>query len=344
LASSFASLEDTEMATTSDDKGGSVQSKNSQSFIDYLREEFSKPTVGISYLFCFVAVGLILLAFYFEGQTTRALFLAFGSSLLPMALLNIFFEHFSRQKLMDEFEQKVQGVIKKELKNRAIGSLDDLDSQLREEIELELLALVGEKRDGCLSELKSQLENFSQARLIASGIIDYSQLQKKYEVIFNLLAGAKNTIRVCKTWIPEIDAVHAALKEALREGSTIESVQILCLDPDSTLAKQRSLDMGETPDWGRKQIKIHLEKLHRLYEKDDRVKIYIYNSLPSVSLYAADDTALIGWYWHSQLSFDGPVLKVKGENYHLNRCVQENFDELLKAAKPYSPEPEQKES
>jgi hypothetical protein len=332
------------MATTHEIKASSAESKNLRRFTRLLNYKIPLSLLALSYVSLFVSIGLIALAsFYFKSQTIRTLLLAFGSSLLPMALLTMFFEYFSRQDLMDEFDKKVQAGIKKELKNRIIGSLNEMDSQLKEDIELELRALVEEEFANCFSELESQLEDFNQARLIASGIVSYTQFEKQDEAVYKLLGSAKETIRVCKTWIPEIEKVKAGLKKALRGGGTVKDVRILCLDPESPFAIQRSRDVGEG-DSGKEQIEKHLRDLHYLFKGEKRVEIRIYPNLPSVSLYAADDTALIGWYWHSHESFKGPVLKVKGKSYHLSNCVQQNFDELWKTAKPYVPKIEEKES
>ncbi len=255
--------------------------------------------VLFSYVVAGAGVALIIVSFSFQwSEPTRAIFLALGSTLLSTALLSVFFEHGSRRLLKQELQILVRG-----------------------------------EMNSCLSELRARLGAFSQARIIESGIVDYKTLEARHAEVGLLLASARKRIRVCKTWIPERDMVKLGLREALKAGDAVE-VQILCLDPDSPVAKRRSLDYGEEANYGSKLIRDDLKGLCDFCKGEgllDRVKIRTYQNLPSVSLYAADDTALLGWYWHGGLAFDG----LKGEDSHLYKRVHRNFDELWLGAREY---------
>lgn len=260
----------------------------------------------------FAAIGLTALGVRTESPTLRGILLALGSTLLSTGVLTIIFDRVLRELLLRE-----------------------IDDRLRSALRVEMMLI-------------EQLEDFSSERLIRSGIVDYRELKDQGKKVHELLSNAKESIRVCKTWIPEIANVMDGLEDALlRPGSTVNDVRILCLNPDSPIALQRSRDMHEPETDGREAIRKHLRVLYDFCNENKvlgRVKFRVYDSLPSVSLYAADHDALLGWYWHKSLAFKGPVLRVKGQNCHLTKKVLKNFDDIWNDARPYVPGSKSKNS
>jgi alpha-ketoglutarate-dependent taurine dioxygenase len=179
-------------------------------------------------------------------------------------------------------------------------------------------------------------------RLVTSGIVDCSTLRDRSKAVLCLISNAKQTIRVCKTWIPELEELKSGLRDALRDARNPMKIQVLCLDPDSPISIQRGRDLGYRPDTeARDRIKSSLRDLDTFCRAEgirEQVDIRTYRNLPCLSLYAADDKALLGWYWHDNPALMGPVLKVKGRNSTLCATVHKNFDEVWKRANDYLPE------
>lgn len=324
-------------------------------------------------------VGLVLLGLPFVIHSPLwigPLLQNLGSVVLPIGLLSIFFELSWGRSLMEEIESKLRELVNQVLEKRIIGRLDSLDSQVKglsdvelklsDEIESKLRRVVEKalqshvigKLDGLESEVK-RVEEFelklreaireehtkmgSLGHLIKSGIVNYAESGQAPK-IKNLLINAKKTIRVCKTWIPELEALKAGLKDALGDGSDKE-VRILCLDPDSPLAVQRSRDLKFPESYSGNQIRTRLWELFDFCRNErflDRVSIKTYTNLPSVSTYGADDRLLVGWYWNHQLSFEGPVLEVHGATSDLSQNVEKNFDAMWETASDYTPEIERR--
>ncbi|HEY0794712.1 MAG TPA: hypothetical protein VGD64_02915, partial [Acidisarcina sp.] len=233
--------------------------------------------VVASYSLVATGVALIIFGAMTKSGIARSITEAFGSTIAAAFLLSIFYEHFAHELLMREFSNRVRAVVQEERAN---------------------------------------------LRVRASGIVDISLGDYRNDII-PMFACAEAEIWICKTWIPpgDVECVKAGLEQAL-SGNRRIAVKILCLDPASPLAAQRSRDMklgadeGAGDKQGSKRVAEGLDQImgfckeKRLYQ---HVEVKVYGNLPALSLYANDDTALIGWYWMGNEAFDGPVLEVKGK-------------------------------
>jgi alpha-ketoglutarate-dependent taurine dioxygenase len=271
-------------------------------------------TVIGSYILFVVGVAVtVCSAKYFQKELWKTIGLTIGSTITAAGVLSIFFEHFGRKSLMEEFIGKAQAVVHKEL--------DDF--------------------------------RFRSERLKKSGIADFGVFPPRRQ-LEDMLAGAKESIIVCKTWIPQEDSpdLLKGLERALAESkeSSRPEVKILCLDPASPLVGQRFLDSHpETPkrdaaEDGRKRIIEGLEEIMNSCKHEQRyrqVQIKTYRNVPAVSLYSTEDRAWIGWYWLGTEALGGPALLVSGKGEgNLGKAARANFDKIWKQSSEYAPEVE----
>lgn len=225
----------------------------------------------------------------------RPVLVELGFTLVGMSLLGIFYEKYERNCLMKDFVTKVSEVV---------------------------------------------LEDRANVRVKASGIVDFNLGEYREEIV-DMFSGAKRTILICKTWIPDGDmdlvmkGLEKAFTNAFEEKRELE-VKILCLSPASPIAKQRSCDLKKSPNYGRTKIKDNLDRILAFCDqKGVRTHPKIYDNLPAISLYATEQTALMGWYWADSLSFEGPVLRVDGEGSVLGKKARDTFKEVWDKAIDY---------
>jgi transcriptional regulator with XRE-family HTH domain len=154
------------------------------------------------------------------------------------------------------------------------------------------------------------------------------------ELLRSNLQKAENNICVINTWLWTTDPMWTALENASKRGINI---QILLLSPESNIAKQRLLDLGNTIDsvdtsQGLKKIKSDIEngKL-----SNDNVQVRLYEALPPFALYTSDNWGLMSVFWHGRPSFDGPHIELDMKNSLLGIYVMETYSILWNSASPF---------
>ena len=148
------------------------------------------------------------------------------------------------------------------------------------------------------------------------------------------------TIAILNTYIPELSVYERALRQALTNGA---QVQILLLHYDSSAAALRSASMAEGADALYEENRIRLGIRHNLAilaaladALDDgareRLRVALYDSLPSLAIYRIDDHALVSVFLHGQLAVDAPQLAISGHDSLLGDKVFGEFDTLWSIA------------
>jgi len=153
-----------------------------------------------------------------------------------------------------------------------------------------------------------------------------------YHLLVDLMAGADEIV-ILNTWIPELNILADALVDALERGTY---VSILMLYPDSHVARLRSealqgLTQGRfREDRVKPGVKHCLEVLAaiaRSVDEDTRrhLRVRLYHSLPSLSIYGVDDRALVSVFLHGQLAVKSVQIEVQGQDSLMGRLA---FGEL----------------
>jgi hypothetical protein len=141
------------------------------------------------------------------------------------------------------------------------------------------------------------------------------------------------TITILNTYIPELSVYERALRQALVNGA---EVAILLLHFDSSAAALRSASMVEGVDALYEESRIRIGVRHNLAilgalaraldgDARPRLRVALYDSLPSLAIYRIDDRALASVFLHGQLAVDAPQMEISGRGTLLGDMV---FGEL----------------
>ncbi|MEV7561602.1 hypothetical protein [Streptomyces sp. NPDC089795] len=144
-----------------------------------------------------------------------------------------------------------------------------------------------------------------------------------------LLGAARHEVAILQTWIPNLSRLEEELERAVTERNV--QVRILLLHPKSAVADLRdealratrsSVDVGASLDI--------LKAIHdRLApELRTRLSVRVYNSLPSIAVYKADEHYLVSSFLHGQLAIESPQTEIDGSDTVMGRQVQKELDTL----------------
>jgi hypothetical protein len=153
-----------------------------------------------------------------------------------------------------------------------------------------------------------------------------------YHLLVDYMADAGEIV-ILNTWIPELNILADALIDALARGTY---VSILMLYPDSNIAQLRSQALQHSTkerfreDRVRPGVRHCLEVLAAIAHTVDEdcrrhLRVRLYHSLPSISVYGVDDRAFVSVFLHGQLAVKSVQIEVQGEDTLMGRLV---FTEL----------------
>ena len=125
-----------------------------------------------------------------------------------------------------------------------------------------------------------------------------------YDDIYDACRSSK-VIQIVNTWSPNLDSILKAAEERILSKKC--SVEIYLLDPDSEMAKQRSVSIKQPEDYVPGLIRNNKTEVttfvQRLAEKvgpgvmEKQVRLYFYDTLPSCAIYRIDGRAWLSFYW-----------------------------------------------
>jgi hypothetical protein len=145
-------------------------------------------------------------------------------------------------------------------------------------------------------------------------------------------------IAILNTWIPELNFLEFPLLEALAMGA---SVRILMLQPDSRASSMRSAGLRATTvahgDRVRLGVRQCLDVLGSIASSLDdesrpRLRVRLYDSLPSIAVYSIDGRALVSVFLHGTLAVRAPQIDVRGNDSLLGAAVFGEFETLWNMA------------
>jgi len=152
---------------------------------------------------------------------------------------------------------------------------------------------------------------------------------------FSKYLGRAKHVTILNTWIPNLQMLRSDLEAALNRRA---EVRILLLHPKSMvtgLREQALRERGvtEIDEPVRDGIERCLGILDTMCRQLDarrrsKLKVRVFNSLPSVSVYRADDHYLVSMFLHGQLAIDSPQFEIEGADTVLGRQIQRELDTL----------------
>ncbi|HVF77704.1 MAG TPA: hypothetical protein VNA28_05360 [Solirubrobacteraceae bacterium] len=156
-----------------------------------------------------------------------------------------------------------------------------------------------------------------------------------YHLLVDLMVDAEEIV-ILNTWIPELNILDDALVDALARGTY---VSILMLYPDSHIAQLRSEALQGVnqarvrEDRVKPGVRHCLEVLAAIArtagdEGRRRLRVRLYHSLPSISVYGVDDRAFFSVFLHGQLAVKSPQIEVLGQESLMGRLVFRELETL----------------
>lgn len=144
-----------------------------------------------------------------------------------------------------------------------------------------------------------------------------------------LVGGARREVAVLQTWIPNLDGLETELEKAITERQV--EVRILLVHPKSAVVDLRDQALRNTSS--SVSVDASLDILHRLHgrlprELQGKLKVQVYNSLPSIAVYKADEHYLVSSFLHGQLAIESTQIEIGGCDSVMGRQVQKELDTL----------------
>ena len=168
----------------------------------------------------------------------------------------------------------------------------------------------------------------------ASGIVRVHK-NLDYELLVDCMADADEIV-ILNTWIPELNILADALVAAIARGTY---VSILMLHPDSHIAQLRSQALQSSTQARFREDRVRpgvrhclevLAAIARTVGEDCRrhMRVRLYHSLPSISVYCFDDRALVSVFLHGQLAVKSVQIEVQGQDSLMGRLVFRELETL----------------
>jgi hypothetical protein len=154
------------------------------------------------------------------------------------------------------------------------------------------------------------------------------------ETFTGFVESASREVTILQTWIPNLHRFQWALKKAVLDRRV--QVRILLLHPWSPVARLREEALRRDPALA-EDVKANVERCLSLLESlagdvpdgdQARLQVRVYNSLPSIAVYKADEHYLVSSFLHGQLAIDSTQIEVDGDDTALGEEVQRELDTL----------------
>ncbi|MFF3859129.1 hypothetical protein [Streptomyces sp. NPDC002209] len=161
------------------------------------------------------------------------------------------------------------------------------------------------------------------------------------DVFTGFLERAAEELVILQTWIPNLHHLKAALRKALVDQQV--SVRILLLHPSSPVAGLRDEALRAVRDPAlavnvRASVESCLAGLAELNgdipaESRARLKVRLYNSLPSIAVFKVDQHLLVSSFLHGQLAIDSTQIEIDGGDTVMGEEVQQELRTLWSIGK-----------
>jgi hypothetical protein len=154
------------------------------------------------------------------------------------------------------------------------------------------------------------------------------------ETFTQLVESADHEITILQTWIPNLQRFEWALREAIIRRQV--DVRVLLLHPSSPVARLREEALRRDPALA-EDVKANVERCLSIFENvaaevperdQSRLQVRLYNSLPSIAVYKADEHYLVSSFLHGQLAIDSAQVEVDGSGTALGEQVERELATL----------------
>ncbi|MFF4343348.1 hypothetical protein ACFY00_25880 [Kitasatospora sp. NPDC001540] len=193
--------------------------------------------------------------------------------------------------------------------SRAVSRIDGIDEKV-----------------AALVEGRSRAGNLRESGLVTAHPVLPAELFKEY------VGAARSEVTILQTWIPDFaEHFREPVRAALTRGVP---VRILLLLPNSPVVGLRERSLGESEQHKVKlEVRINLEVLSSLWLDLDgparaRLQVRMYDTLPSVAVYRADDHYLVSSFLHGKKAVMCTQSEVRGDDTLIGREVRNEFEAI----------------
>ncbi len=171
-----------------------------------------------------------------------------------------------------------------------------------------------------------------------AGIVNVHRRLDLYRLAEELPEALK--ILILNTWIPALDIFAGELAQALANGA---EVKILMLHPNSSAARLRTAGLNTSSRFRTHEVEHGvgscLSKLGNIAaeldeESRSRLKVRLYDSLPSIAVYSVDGRAMVSVFTHGKLAVSSPQIEVHDSTSWLGQSIAEEIRTLWGIAAP----------
>jgi transcriptional regulator with XRE-family HTH domain len=222
--------------------------------------------------------------------------------------------------------------------------------ELTEDEKLSLIRLADEERlareEGFVDKSRRIESNTKEDSVMSEknndGLICLHEMFNTEE-LNSWIVRSKENVRIMDTWMVNPTNFRSVLLEAWEKNRNNSefTIRILLLDPDSEVAKLRSIDMWlfeENIDvnFVSNMVRFNLWQISLMQKEVKIIQVRLYKYLPSFSLYGTEENALIGFYMHGTQSDVTPNIEAQlrkdGETTTMGEWVSREFEILWDSA------------
>ncbi|MGG8408090.1 hypothetical protein ACM614_16510 [Streptomyces sp. 12297] len=158
------------------------------------------------------------------------------------------------------------------------------------------------------------------------------------EEFIRYVENARQEVVILQTWIPNLPHIKRALEKAIVDRRV--PVRVLLLHPSSPVAGLRDEALRTVRDPAlaadvRASVEGCLAGLAELDRAGGRpaedralLQVRVYNSLPSIAVYKADEHILVSSFLHGQLAIDSTQIEIDGGDTVMGQEVQRELSTL----------------
>jgi hypothetical protein len=217
---------------------------------------------------------------------------------------------------------------------------DFIKSTITSLIPIPLLFVISYSAYRRIESIRSQTEFEFLSKKLADKVVaelqssDYGGIVRVHpdfpNSLFKECIKSSKTIIILNTWIPNIDSFEKDLVHAINNNA---KVYILMLYPNSGIADLRNDALELKRRTVRGSVEECLSILKNISgqirnENKRNLRVRLYNSLPSISVYAANERLFVSVFFHKRLAVNSPQIEVQYVNSTLGVCISEEIHTL----------------
>lgn len=151
------------------------------------------------------------------------------------------------------------------------------------------------------------------------------------------LMSTSGHIIILNAWIPNFTEIRHSLEKALESVNT--TIEITVINSDCEFGKIRGEELNMAAAQVTAAVNHTITEVCRFYaglssDKQKRIKMYCCDYLPKISMYACNDTVLVGFCWPKKYSVETSYFRMDGKEGHFSGIIWQYYNFLNKTEIP----------